>query len=218
MDPERYLQETEHAVKHLFKGLEFYAGILKSINPPIFVATVPLNNDEESTPETRKEWWTRHVKQIKLSWAREREYLGYTVSQASLCGSILQIASMGLQEFSRNVSIPESCREIVEKTKAKYCIGRTIRGSPIGLIIYAGRIQYNHWNESVTNKSLINKTAQKVFDKIATIEECPGIKDPAFDLRNDALDMYTHNILALLGWRSYETYLKDMRALLLQRP
>ena len=92
----------------------------------------------------------------------------------------------------------------------KYCIGRDIRGVPIGLVIYAGRNQYNHVDDGQLRQPNV-----AIFEKLATGHTYgDGIRDPDFDLQNGLVWNYVSNVISIMGWRTYDDYEKDMRSLL----
>jgi hypothetical protein len=85
---------------------------------------------------------------------------------------------------------------------------------PIGLIIYAARNQYNHWDE----EHLRNRVNEWVFNTLATrhgIKGAEKFKDPAFDLNNKMIQIFSSNVVFILGWHSYDLYLADMENLLI---
>ncbi len=196
---DQYIEQTEHAVKQLFEALAFYQALLKQVTPVIFVC-------DDTDAESLEKWCDQNREAIKIYGTKQREYIGYTVAQSTICGSILQISSMGIQWFSKNELIPSQYQKIIKEgsSPVKYCIGRLIRNIPIGLIIYAGRNQYNHMNE-VKYRPI----TKKVFDQLACFEY--SVKDPALDLENPKIIAYAHNILALFDWRQYGDYLKDIK-------
>ena len=56
-----------------------------------------------------------------------------------------------------------------------------------------------------------------MFERLATGQHIPKLRtqrDPAFDLRNESIDSFAANVTKLLQWRSYDSYIKDMRSLL----
>ena len=154
----------------------------------------------------------RNKIKIRAAQIEQKKYLGQTISAGAICGSILQIAFMGIKLFSKRKILPESCKDFLSKNDKRviFCIGREVRGVPVGLIIYAARIQYNHMDEELNNP-----VAQAVFEKIATYETKGGCKDPAFDLANPVLKNYSQNIVSLLGWKNYKTYLREMKNMML---
>jgi hypothetical protein len=124
-----------------------------------------------------------------------------------ICGSILQIAFMAILQFSSNKKVPKKLQEAinVESKATKFCIGESIRGVPKGLIIYAGRNQYNHIDEAT-----FNKYTTYVFDRLAVFDPQKNIIDPAFQLSHPKIANYASNIVAILGWKEYESYINDM--------
>lgn len=206
-----YLKQTEPAVKNLFEDLEEYDSIRKKIMFPVCIAPYALV--EESGPAFKK--WQRENKAAwKQASERLHKYLGYQISINTLYGSIFQIAFVGICLYSKNRVVPSELSSIVGPgTKAvRFCIGRPVRGVPIGLIIYAGRNQYNHWEE----KSLREVNA-RIFDILATnhgIKDAAGIREPAFALNNERVLIYSSNLAFILGWKSYDPYYTDMKNLL----
>jgi hypothetical protein len=84
-----------------------------------------------------------------------------------------------------------------------------VRGLPLGIVLYAARNQYNHWDDPKPHP-----ITQAVFDVLALGHGYGQVRDPAFDLSNPKLNIYSHNILALFEWTSYEAYEKGIRALI----
>lgn len=118
---------------------------------------------------------------------------------------------MGIKSFSKNSRIHPSFNDVISTgtIAQKFCVGKEIKGVPIGLIIYAARNQYNHMDEEQYNKQTTS-----VFDELARYEMTDNIKHPAFDLKNPDIINYSHNVLALLSWNKYESYLSDMQKLI----
>ncbi|MGB2585692.1 MAG: hypothetical protein WBC72_06065 [Pseudolabrys sp.] len=83
-------------------------------------------------------------------------------------------------------------------------------GIPAGLIIFAGRNQYNHWDEDWSHP-----TTKEIFDALSRAFWNIPSSDLAFDLSNPTIPIYAHEILVTaLGWDSYEKYLGEMTELL----
>lgn len=205
------LRETEPAVKNLFGILQQYNSILKGIKPPICVA--PYASEEAFDP-TYKKRQKKNLATSKRASERLHQYLGYRFSIDTLCSSILQIAYMGINLYSKNKAVPSDFSSVITPKVVHFCVGRRVRGVPIGLIIYAGRNQYNHWDEG----QMRNPINQVVFDTLATNHGIEGIKqkkEPAFDLKNEMIKIYSRNIVFILEWNSYERYLEDMKDLLI---
>lgn len=87
-----------------------------------------------------------------------------------------------------------------------------MRTVPIGLVIYAGRNQYNHMDDE--KLSALNTT---IFNLLASSYEGAtehSSKEPAYDLENVVLINFSSNITALLEWKNYESYYADMHSLI----
>ncbi|WP_020158533.1 hypothetical protein [Methylobacter marinus] len=211
MDASEYIKESEHAVRQLFEGAAYYRQILQEMPNPVFVSGIPFD-DKDLWNEAFSKWYEENKTDIERSREKSHEYFGLSFSNATLCGSILQIASMAIDSFSQNEEVPESCSGFVNSGQkaVKSCIGREVRGLPVGIVIYAARNQYNHWDDP--NQRRIT---QAVFDALALGHGYGPVRDPAFDLSNPKLDIYSHNILTLLEWSTYEDYETDIRTLIL---
>jgi hypothetical protein len=212
---EEYLKRTESAVITIFGGIDLYLNILRNGLPPIYIGNA---GDTLSQRPAYKNWVDANKNAIQSSFKAQREFSAESFALATLCGSLIQIAAMGLQWFSENEEIPEDLPEalrssIKPKSKpVKFCIGRRVRNLPIGLIIYAGRNQFNHMDDEELrepNKTIFNLLAHN-YD--GATEQSPG--DPAFDLENGVLINFSGNITALLDWRNYESYYLDMKSLI----
>ena len=210
MNSTKYIEETKHAVKQLFETIAYYRRMLDEMPSPVFVSDTPFD-DKESWEREFNQWQENHRREIERSLEKSWEYLGLSFSNATLCGSVLQIASMGIELFSSNTQIPSCCSSFVKpgQKAIKHCIGREVRGLPIGIIIYAARNQYNHWDDPQPHR-----ITKAIFDSLACNHGYGEVRDPAFDLSNANLRIYSHNILGLLGWKSYEDYEKDIRAII----
>ena len=204
----KYLDQTDKALSQLFDGIEYYNGILKSVERPVFITETPFENKEQWESEF-DEWHSKNKKQIEQNSQAIKKYIGYSVSKGILSGSILQIATTAIDIFSKNEIIPDACSNFIKpKTKAvKFCIGRTLAEIPIGLIIHAGRNHYNHWNDENPHK-----LTKKVFSIIS--RRYGDFDDPAFDLKNEDLDTYSHNIIALLNWKDKSVFVNDLESML----
>jgi hypothetical protein len=96
--PESYLAETEHAVRHLFAGIDYYESLLTGVTPPS-----QANNMDEVK---------RYMELAEL-------YFGYSISEATLCGAVLQIAFMGILLFPRNNAVPVHSSSLVKAENRK---------------------------------------------------------------------------------------------------
>lgn len=207
-DPEEYLKKTESAVVKLFEGIDSYLKIPKVI---IYMGDA----------ENKDTWENKNSVSIQSSLKSQKEFFAESFALATMCGSLLQISAMGIQLFSKNINISKKLPENVlkpltlmkpKKQPVKFCTGRLVSQLPIGLIIYAGRNQYNHMDEDELfglNKAIFNQIAEKYDD-----DSKEFFKDPAFDLENRLLINFSSNITSLLGWKNYESYYSDMKSLI----
>ena len=185
---EEYLQKTETAAQTLFEGIDKYMEIIKSIPLP----------DVGISEEWRE---------------AEKQFLYESFAMATLSGAVLQLAYMAIRQYSNHGSVPERFDALIKKDSLaeKFCIGREIRFVPIGLIIYAGRNQAAHYDDND-----LREPNRSIFENLCKRTSHSGkeYRDPAYDLRNGITVNFAGNITYLLGWRSYDAYLKDMRDLL----
>jgi len=207
-DPEEYLKQTESAVVKLFEGIDSYLKIPKVI---VYMGDVEDN-------DAWQDWLNKNRVSIQSSLKSQKEFFAESFAHATMCGSLLQIAAMGIQLFSENKNIleelPGNIGSLITPKSVKFCIGRLVSKLPIGLIIYAGRNQYNHMDLDASafnklNKAIFNHLAENYYDDTKEF-----FKDPAFDLENRLLINFSSNITALLGWRNYESYYSDMKSLI----
>jgi hypothetical protein len=230
---EEYLKRTESAVIKIFEGIESYIQILRNSKPPIYVGNA---GDTLNRRPAFENWIAANQAGIQASLKAQRDFSAESFALATLCGSLLQIAAMGIQWFSENEEIPENLPKslyslLKPKSKiTKFCVGRKVRSVPIGLVIYAGRNQFNHMDDdelrepNVTIFDLLSQnytgtTDQSVESITLSAEQAEDIteqfpKDPAFDLENGILINFASNITGLLEWRDYESYYSDMYSLI----
>lgn len=200
-DPDAYFGQTEHAVKHSYAGLDscwlYYQEALQHWD--ISQIGQPM------TPE-RKTALNRY---LELAG----KYFDLKFSEAMFAGAILQVAYMAIRLYSRNTSIPANCSELVppsHKSVIPFCIGKERHGIPTGLIVYAARNQYNHWDEEDPHK-----VTKKVFKALSDACYDNTLSDLAFELSNPTINVYANEVLlVVLGWKSYDTYLAEMKSLL----
>ena len=92
----------------------------------------------------------------------------------------------------------------------RFCIGKERFRVPTGLIIYASRNQYNHWDDKKPHK-----ITRAVFGALDHAFQDNPFADLVFDLGNPTINIYANEVLHLaLGWHSYEIYLAEMKELL----
>lgn len=206
-----FLEQTKSAVQTLFEGVNNYLKILYEVEAISFSCDC---GDVEEYKEKYKIWAEKNKEKIQNKINIQDRYINEIFAQSILCGSIIQIASMAIKKYSRNKLVPEILQELPKINSAKkYCIGREVRGIPIGLLIYTARNQYNHLDENY-----LREPSKSILKKAATLKPLKGgtdiYIDPAFDINNPNLINYASNITALIGWRSYQQYTIDMREML----
>lgn len=203
-----YTSSTETAVRKLFEGISSYTDVLKAVRGTTFVSG---ELDRDRFNAEYEAWARKHKRRLEKSLAAQRAYSEQSFAMATLCGAVLQVAAKAIECYSPIKSVPTHLTSIVGSSKpaVPFCIGREIRGLPIGLIIYAGRNQHTHFNE----KRYANVN-EAVFDHLATVPGHTRQKDPALNLANPLLQSFASNVTFLLGWRSYRNYRRDMRTML----
>ena len=90
-------------------------------------------------------------------------------------------------------------------------MGGTRFDVPIGLLIYSGRIQYNHWEEGEPG----NKVTRNVFRHLLDAYYENPMFDLAYELEYPSTRPVSHYIVRIeLNWKTYNHYLEDMRTML----
>lgn len=194
---------TEYAVRQLFDSLKYYQTLILDSMPPDFCVSMDIDASHEDIAEAFNKFWKENSEfREQQEYANKigDEYLARVFAHATICGSILQVAHMGISKFSK---YDGECLVLTGEHR-RFGIGREINNIPLGLVIYAGRNQYNHWEENA------NKRTKEIFDLIATKNGTLDYKDPCFDLEYEKLKIYSHNILGLIGWETFEDYESDM--------
>jgi hypothetical protein len=201
---DEYFKVTEHAVRHFYVGLDscwfYYKKALEHWD--IGKIEQPLTEDNKDSIE----------KYLELS----KKYFDLKFSEAMFAGGILQIAFIAIKLYSSNKSIPNSCETLLQpkhKTAIPFCIGRELHGIPIGLIIYAGRNQYSHWDDEESHEVTSN-----VFSALSDAFFNNAWSDLAFDLSNPTINVYANEILlTAMKWNSYDKYLQELKSMLMQK-
>ena len=206
--PSTYIDRTETAVRKLFEGIASYTELLKPIQGTTYVSG---QLDPILFQAEYEAWAKKNAKKLAASAAAQREYSQQSFAMATLCGAVLQVAAKAIECYSTNTVVSAKAKAIIDVSKPAipFCIGREIRGMPIGLIIYAGRNQHTHYNEEK-----LDPVNQAIFDHLAVVPRHSNLKDPAMDLANQLLDSHAGNVTFILGWRSYEAYASDLHSLL----
>ena len=203
---DEYLAKTKSAVRHLFEAVDSYRSVLDNAHAPIFITSTL---DEQARENELQTWLESHADAIQAARAAERRYFDESFALATICGAVLQVADKAFECFSVHSAIPESWADVVTEHSACYCMGRIVRNVPLGLVVLAGRNQHMHFDDDKPRK-----LTEAVFDRLAVYHgrnTRTELRDPAFDLRNDRLVSYAHNVVALLTWDCYESYEVDLR-------
>lgn len=207
--PKEYLYKTESAVRRLFEGIDEYLAVLRRATGVTFVTGTPYGPTQDAEFET---WREANRERLDAARKAEHEYLAETFAVDTLCGAILQVAGKALEMYGRNTTLPDALPPAVKTSHAKYCVGRIVRTLPLGLVVFAARNQHTHFNDEA-----LREPSLSVFQRLATAHGYGGgepFSDPAFDLSNPSLVSYAGNVTSLIGWRSFEEYDQDMRAML----
>lgn len=204
-----YLERTESAVRILFSGVESYLSILRKVTRVAFVTSQPSGQKRDAEFAA---WQAANAERLAEVRAAERDFVAETFALDMLCGAILQVAEKALELYGSNDIIPDGMPTTLRQHHAKFCVGRTVRGVPLGLVVYAARNQHTHFDDQH-----LREPSKSVFNLLATAHGYGGgqvIVDPAFDLNNMRLLSFASNVTALIDWRSYEQYSLDMQSML----
>jgi hypothetical protein len=199
-------------VSKIFEAIDTYQALLRS-HSNVFTASYA---DEEDFLRQFKAWSVINQSSLESELSAQRKYLVESFAQAALCGAILQIAAKAIECYSQNTKIPTDWERLIKpETKAvPFCIGRLIRGVPLGLVVYAARNQHTHFEVQK-----LREPSLEVFQRLATrhgygTPTADLIYDPAFTINMGNIASFAGNVTALLEWRSLEVYERDMRQLL----
>jgi hypothetical protein len=208
----QYLEKTRSAAARLFEGIDGYLALLRE-HPATFAASYSNSDDLRKQYET---WCTANESKIKADLQAQRRYLGEAFAQATLCGAILQLAAKAIECYSKNDEVSEDWAELIKpgSKPVRFCIGRDVRGVPLGLVIHAGRNQHMHFEDDNLREPNV-----EVFRRLAVNHQfgkgrSEPVVDPAFHLGTTSITSFANNITALIGWRSLDAYETDMRTLL----
>lgn len=164
--------------------------------------------------------------------AAKADYSSVDVARDVISGSILQIAYVAIKQYAPRRQKPESVLDfeakinkmIADAPSARcksfslppdFCVGRYLVELPIGLVIYAARNQYNHFD-----KKRLSVANEVIFDYLNLIWPEPVKNDLSFNLRNQNYRFYSYAALCALGWvdsserLGYQAYKGDMEAIL----
>ncbi|PLW82524.1 hypothetical protein CWI75_12300 [Kineobactrum sediminis] len=183
--PFDFLERTKSAVEHLLDGINEYIAILNPAAGPILVG---IYKTQAERGAAMARWIKYNQSEFQQAQQVQRDYMAEQDAMGVLCGSLLQIAAVGVERYGRNQIIPGNIYPSIKagSRQEKFCTGRLIRNVQLGLVIYAARNQYNHLDELE-----LHKTSTAVMNLLATEHDYgPGIRDPAYDMQNRQLDNY----------------------------
>ncbi|QDH58332.1 hypothetical protein [Pandoraea pnomenusa] len=194
-----YLAGTETAVKKRFEGIAEYTDLIK---PPVFVTgSLPGTAEFEKRYAA---WLEQNADALAKQKADAAKFKEQEFALSVLCGAVLHVADKAIELYSTNTHQPKEWTGL-KPLHVRYCAGRMVRGIPLGLIVLAARNQHAHHGETLRAPSIT------IFERLCTSS---GYRDPAFDLNNPRLISFAANVTALIKWRSFKNYDKDMRELL----
>ena len=206
-----YLDKTESAVRKLFDGMDDYLEVLRQAPGVVY----SYGSDEDPW-DAYDRWASENPERLKASLDAQRSFIAESFALATLCGGVLQIAAKAIECYPLSIALPDDWAELMSgkayRSARPFCIGRRVHDVPIGLVIYAGRNQATHFNEGK-----LSDVNTEIFRRLCAGNPLlaeKGLLDPSFDLDGSSMTNFASNITALLGWRSFAAYDKDMRELL----
>lgn len=204
-----YLRKTESAARKLIEGITEYHQIFRRAPSPVFTGSF---GDDAERDRAFLEWQENNRAAIERSFNAQRDYFAETLAKSSLCGALLQIAFMGIRRYGIEDRVEVVGLSTLPPGASRFAIGRRVRTVPIGLVIYAGRNQFHHYDDDE-----LRAPTPEVFAVLAANHENMGTvryTDPAFDLAVRNPERMAGNIVSLLGWSTYDAYREDMNQLL----
>lgn len=204
-DARAYMKGTAPAVEGLFKLLNQYGW--QKMRALVALTETKTRLELEASKET---------------------FSSTDIAREVVAGSILQIAYVAIASYAKPVGKSTNAlhfeseinRLISENPDLKprsdkfelreeFCVGRDIGYLPLGVIVLAGRNQYNHFYKG-ERLSVVNEL---VFNHLHAMWPKPK-NGLSFDLRPGKL--FSYSVLAALGWTDtsrglgYDAYKRDM--------
>ncbi|NKI97567.1 hypothetical protein [Rhizobacter sp. SG703] len=208
----QYLDKTRSAAQRLFEGIDAYLALLRD-HSTTFVTS---HTSEEDFQRQYDAWYAERRSAIQAALDAQKQYIGESFAQATLCGAVLQLAAKAIECYSKNSHIPQDWVSFVKphSKPVPFCTGRLVRGIPLGLVVYAARNQHTHFEDQNLREPNV-----EVFRRLAVNHgygkgSTGPVVDPAFHLGTKSIVSFANNVTALLEWRSLEAYEADMRMLL----
>jgi hypothetical protein len=144
-DAAQYLDKTRSAAARHFEGIDAYLALLRE-HSTTFVTSATCEGDFQKQYDA---WYAANRSRIQAALEAQKQYLGESFAQATLCGAVLQLAAKAVECYSSNSRIPEDWVSFIKpgSKPVPFCAGRLVRGVPLGLVIYAGRNQHTHFED-----------------------------------------------------------------------
>lgn len=157
------------------------------------------------------------------------EFFSTDVAREIVAGSILQLAYVAIERFAvrgeksqHTIRFEGEINRLIGESHATrwtakslfslpegFCVGRAIGDLPLGVVVYAGRNQYNHFGEK--RLSVLNEV---VFNHLHNMWPAPG-NGMSFNLYDGGRPR-SYSVLAALGWTDssnglgYAAYKRDL--------
>jgi hypothetical protein len=170
-------------------------------------------------PQTPEDYFASSEAALRSAYLAIEQCAPYTpgpivFSQAFLAGLILQAAYTAIKLYAPPPPrpIPAEWRDYIEPDQdaAQFCIGRSKYNVPTGLIVYAGRNQFAHWDQN------LHTVPRRVFELLANAFDDNPHWDMVFELETGVSASFCAGpvLFLALEWLSYDTYLIEMTELL----
>jgi hypothetical protein len=133
-------------------------------------------------------------------------------AESLLAGLILQAAYTAIRLYSPPRPVPSDWQLLIPtgSDTARFCVGKLKHGIPTGLVIYAGRTLFSHWDEH------LKPVPERVFELLANAFDNNPNWDMVFELQTGVTRAFCAGpvLFLALGWKSYEVYLGEMTEML----
>ena len=210
-----YLEATSQAARNCYLAIQSCWQSYEEAQAfhPMEEAFIKDNNGTLSSRPIQSE-----LERVNLSRSLRFYRRGYEqdLSLSIHDGGILQLAATAIFIFSKNDVIPSDCEDLLEGIKIptgvrNFPIGKREKGIPEGLLIYVGRNQYAHWEDTK-----LHPISERVFEVLnAWYNENSTMDDLAFSRGSTQKKIFADNFLFKeLNWKNYGDYVIGMRRLL----
>lgn len=111
---DEYLHKTESATRKLFEGIDSYMDILREARPPLYDPVTPQK--EEGMMEF-EEWHEAHQEDYASVLIAQAKFIDETFAMSCLSGAVLQLASMGIQKYSKEKRVTAGFQCVIKKPR-----------------------------------------------------------------------------------------------------